>query len=193
MKIVNTLLVILSIVCVFLSAAPFTSAIFLSILLMCVAGIYGFYHKTNIALFLLCFSTLAIIASPWDIAVINVGYILIPYFIGFGGTILGLKKYKVSELISSINNDIIEGMDSIAKIVKEMKANSKGVRFNDLQKVCEFYFGKVRQTGSSHCIYKTPWSGDPRVNIQNSKGKAKSYQVKQVLRAIEQIEVKNGS
>ena len=84
-------------------------------------------------------------------------------------------------------------MNGIAKIVKEMKANPKGIRFNELQKVCEFYFGKARQSGSSHCIYKTPWLGDPRVNIQNSKGKAKPYQVKQVLLAIEKMEVNNGS
>jgi len=84
-------------------------------------------------------------------------------------------------------------MSAVIKIVEEMKANPKGIRFSELQKVCEFYFGKARQSGSSHCIYKMPWSGDPRVNIQNSKGKAKPYQVKQVLLAIEQIEVKNGS
>jgi hypothetical protein len=84
-------------------------------------------------------------------------------------------------------------MSGIEKIVAEMKTNPKGIRFNELQKVCEFYFGKARQSGSSHCIYKTLWIGDPRVNIQNSKGKAKSYQVKQVLLAIEQIEVNNGS
>ena len=84
-------------------------------------------------------------------------------------------------------------MSGVAKIVAEMKTNPKGIRFSELQKVCEFYFGKARQSGSSHCIYKTPWSGDPRVNIQNSKGKAKSYQVKQVLLAIEQFEVNNGS
>ncbi|MEI6371653.1 MAG: hypothetical protein WCO49_18400 [Nostocales cyanobacterium ELA608] len=29
-----------------------------------------------------------------------------------------------------------------------------------------------------------PWGGDPRVNIQNDKGKAKRYQVRQVLDAI---------
>ena len=84
-------------------------------------------------------------------------------------------------------------MSTVAKIVQEMKTNPKGIRFSELQKVCEFYFGKARQSGSSHCIYKMPWSGDPRVNIQNSKGKAKPYQVKQVLLAIEQIEVDNGS
>jgi hypothetical protein len=84
-------------------------------------------------------------------------------------------------------------MGDIAKILKEMKANPKGIRFAELQKVCEHYFGEPRQSGSSHCIYKTPWAGDPRVNIQNHKGKAKPYQVKQVLLAIEKYEVRHGS
>ena len=74
-----------------------------------------------------------------------------------------------------------------------MRTNAKSIRFSELQKVCEFYFGEARQRGSSHCIYKTPWEGNPRVNIQNSKGKAKPYQVKQVLLAIDKIEVKNGT
>ena len=74
-----------------------------------------------------------------------------------------------------------------------MKSNPKGVRFNDLKKVCEYYFGKSRQTGTSHCVFKTPWPGDPRVNIQNDKGKAKPYQVRQVLLAIAKLELKNDS
>lgn len=69
-----------------------------------------------------------------------------------------------------------------------MEHNQNNVRFSDLCKVCDHYFGNARQTGSSHRIYKTPWQGDPRVNIQNSKGKAKAYQVKQVLKAIERLE-----
>ena len=69
-----------------------------------------------------------------------------------------------------------------------MEQNQNNVRFSDLCKVCDHYFGNARQTGSSHRIYKTPWQGDPRVNIQNSKGKAKAYQVKQVLKAIERLE-----
>jgi hypothetical protein len=36
-------------------------------------------------------------------------------------------------------------------------------------------------------VYKTPWIGDPRVNIQNDKGIAKVYQVRQVLKAIERL------
>ena len=82
-------------------------------------------------------------------------------------------------------------MGQIEDILKQLKKNPANVRFTDLGKVCDHYFGKARQSGSSHRIYKTPWQGDPRVNIQNSKGKAKAYQVKQVLKAIERLEVEN--
>jgi hypothetical protein len=37
-------------------------------------------------------------------------------------------------------------------------------------------------------IYRTPWPGDPRVNIQNAGGMAKAYQVRQVLKAIDRLE-----
>ena len=79
-------------------------------------------------------------------------------------------------------------MPKITDIVDDMKRNPKGIRFQDLCKVCDHYFGEARQTGSSHRVYKTPWQGDPRVNIQDDKGKAKAYQVKQVLKAIERLE-----
>jgi len=77
-------------------------------------------------------------------------------------------------------------------IIKQMKQNPKDVRFADLCKICDLYFGQARQKSSSHRIYKTPWQGDPRVNIQNQKGKAKAYQVKQVLKAIDRLEVDHG-
>jgi len=80
-------------------------------------------------------------------------------------------------------------MSNISDTVKKMKQTPKGIRFNELKKVCEFYFGSPRQSGSSHCVFKTSWPGDPRVNIQNQKGKAKAYQVKQVLLAIERMEL----
>ena len=83
-------------------------------------------------------------------------------------------------------------MANIEDILDKMRVNPTNIRFNDLCKVCEFYFGEARQSGSSHRAYKTPWQGDPRVNIQNTKGKAKPYQVRQVLAAIERLEVKNG-
>jgi hypothetical protein len=74
------------------------------------------------------------------------------------------------------------------EILTSMQRNPKGVSFMDLCKICDHYFGKARQTGSSHRVYKTPWSGDPRINIQNDRGMAKPYQVKQVLKGIERLE-----
>lgn len=79
-------------------------------------------------------------------------------------------------------------MAKIEKLLAQIKNNPKNVSFTDLMKVCNHYFGEPRQQGTSHCIYKTPWAGDPRVNIQEKNGKAKVYQVKQVLDAIEKIE-----
>jgi hypothetical protein len=82
-------------------------------------------------------------------------------------------------------------MGDLTKILAQMNTNPNGVRFNQLRKVCEYFFGEPRQNRSSHCIFKTPWLGDPRVNIQNDKGKAKSYQVRQVLKAIHKLKVNN--
>jgi len=83
-------------------------------------------------------------------------------------------------------------MSKIDNILQQMQQNPKGVRYSDLCKVCDYYFGKARQASSSHRTYKTPWQGDPRINIQNHKGSAKAYQVKQVLLAIEKLEVNHG-
>ena len=84
-------------------------------------------------------------------------------------------------------------MSRIEDIVVQMRSSPKGIRFADLCRVCERYFGEPRQTGGSHRVYKTPWQGDPRVNIQDERGKAKAYQVKQVLRAIERLEYESHS
>jgi hypothetical protein len=77
---------------------------------------------------------------------------------------------------------------SIKDILAAMRRNPKGIRFRDLCRVCDHYFGEARHLGGSHRIYKTPWIGDPRVNIQDDQGMAKVYQVRQVLKAIDRLE-----
>lgn len=79
-------------------------------------------------------------------------------------------------------------MPSTARILEALSSNPKGIRFADLVKVCDAYFGDPRQKGTSHRVYRTPWPGDPRVNIQNAKGMAKPYQVRQVIKAIQKLE-----
>lgn len=69
-----------------------------------------------------------------------------------------------------------------------MRRELANVRYADLLKICEAYFCKPRQGGTSHTIFKPPWIGDPRINLQNDRRKAKAYQVRQVLLAIQKLE-----
>ena len=78
-------------------------------------------------------------------------------------------------------------LERLELILRRLRANPKGVRFADLARICDEYFGEPRQMGGSHRVYRLPWPGDPRVNIQNDKGMAKAYQVRQVIRAIERL------
>ena len=73
-------------------------------------------------------------------------------------------------------------------ILARMKRNPNNVRFRELCRVCDYYFGPARVKKGSHRVYKMPWPGDPRVNIQNDKGMAKIYQIKQIISAIEKLE-----
>lgn len=77
---------------------------------------------------------------------------------------------------------------SVEKIVAAMRESPRAIRYGDLFKVCEHYFGAPRRSAGSHAVFKAPWPGDPRVNIQNGKGNAKAYQVRQVLAAIDKKE-----
>lgn len=68
-----------------------------------------------------------------------------------------------------------------------MRRSPGSVRFADLFKLCRQHFGEPRRRGTSHAVFKTPWPGDPRVNIQEEKGKAKAYQVRRALAAIDKL------
>jgi hypothetical protein len=75
----------------------------------------------------------------------------------------------------------------VEKIEARMRESATNIAYNELHKVCTRYFGEPRQQSTSHAVFKTPWPGDPRVNIQSDHGQAKPYQVKQVLSAIDKI------
>ena len=47
-------------------------------------------------------------------------------------------------------------MKAREKIIKHMRDNPKDAKFDDLCKVCDYYFGEACVKGS-HRIYKTPW------------------------------------
>jgi len=81
-------------------------------------------------------------------------------------------------------------MATIEQILEAMRVSPKSVKFTDCLKVCIYYFGKARISGS-HFVFKTPWKGEPWVNIQMHGNEMKPYQVKQVLSAIDKL--KDGS
>ena len=88
-------------------------------------------------------------------------------------------------LDSDTNSGIIQTMVDIDKISAKMRQSPFNVKYGDLCRVCDHFFGAPRQKSTSHRIYKVNWIRPPLINIQNLKGKAKEYQVRQVLDAID--------
>ncbi len=82
-------------------------------------------------------------------------------------------------------------MGTIEKKVEQLKNAASPVPFGVVKAVCDRYFGAARSRGS-HVIYKMPWNGDPRINIQNRDGYVALYQVKQVLKALARLEEEHG-
>jgi len=71
-----------------------------------------------------------------------------------------------------------------------LSSNPRNIKFDDLFNICEKHFPDYRCPRTSHFIFKTPWPGDPRINIQRDKQNkkmAKPYQVRQVISALEKL------
>lgn len=74
------------------------------------------------------------------------------------------------------------------KRLAKMRRNPSDVSWADLVAVCDLCFGKPRRRKGSHLIYETPWMDHPVLVLQPRKGRAKPYQVRQVLQAIDVME-----
>lgn len=75
------------------------------------------------------------------------------------------------------------------KLLKKLLSGSKNIRFQEATACAEaFGFGLDRVNGSHH-IYVHPDIPE-LINLQNIDGKAKPYQVKQLLRIIEQYNLR---
>jgi predicted RNA binding protein YcfA (HicA-like mRNA interferase family) len=75
-------------------------------------------------------------------------------------------------------------MSKRQKLLERLRNNPRGVRFEDLTRALEQSGFVLMRTAGSHLIYREP--GGRVCNIQRSSdGKAKPYQVDQVLEAID--------
>jgi hypothetical protein len=78
--------------------------------------------------------------------------------------------------------------ESFERLLAEMRRNPANVRFTDACRGRDSPFGAPRQKGTSHCVWRMPWASDPRVNLQRAAGgRAKVYQVRQLVQAIDRL------
>lgn len=77
-------------------------------------------------------------------------------------------------------------MSRIEKLLKKARENPKGLRFRELCSICEAIGMEARQPGGSHIPYKRSKPPRRTITIQDYKGMAKDYQVKQVLNFIDE-------
>jgi hypothetical protein len=76
---------------------------------------------------------------------------------------------------------------SLNEALKALEGSKAHIRFRELLAICGQFFGEARIRGSHH-IFKMPWPGDPRINLQEEGGYAKPYQVQQVIRALKKLQ-----
>ena len=77
------------------------------------------------------------------------------------------------------------------KLLKKALAGSKNIRFGDMIALVEaFGFTLARTSGGHHIFERTEIP--ELVNLQNYKGKAKPYQVRQFLELVEQYNLQLG-
>jgi len=70
------------------------------------------------------------------------------------------------------------------KILSRALSNPAGLRFTDARRLAEAFGFEHRRTSGSHFIFTHP--GIPElINLQNVKGQAKVYQVRQLLKLVE--------
>jgi predicted RNA binding protein YcfA (HicA-like mRNA interferase family) len=70
-------------------------------------------------------------------------------------------------------------------------ANPKNVRFGDIITLVEAFGFRIARIRGSHHIFEHP-DVIEAVNLQNRKGKAKPYQVRQFLELVEQYNLELG-
>jgi len=80
------------------------------------------------------------------------------------------------------------------KLLEKLLRGSKNVRFDELVAVVEAFGFHLSRVNGSHHIFTHPQIPE-LVNLQNQRGKAKPYQVRQFLTLVEQynLQLEEGS
>jgi predicted RNA binding protein YcfA (HicA-like mRNA interferase family) len=74
------------------------------------------------------------------------------------------------------------------KIYLRLLNHTQNVRFADFCKVVEAFGYRRDRISGSHHIYEHPQASHP-LNLQNCRGQAKPYQIRQFLRDVEEFQL----
>ena len=77
------------------------------------------------------------------------------------------------------------------KLLKKILASAANVRFGDMVALVEGFGFRVARVSGGHHIFEHPAIPE-LVNMQNRKGKAKPYQIRQFLELVEQHNLELG-
>lgn len=78
---------------------------------------------------------------------------------------------------------------NLQKLLERVVSGSKNIRFNDFVKLVEAFGFALSRVRGSHHIFEHP--DIPEIlNLQNSKGQVKPYQIRQFLQLVEQYNLK---
>ena len=74
------------------------------------------------------------------------------------------------------------------KRLKKVLGQTENTRFADMIALAEAYGFQLSRINGSHHIFKHPLMAE-LLNLQNYKGKAKAYQIRQFVRLLEQYDL----
>lgn len=77
------------------------------------------------------------------------------------------------------------------KLLEKILAGSKNVQFSDMMSLVESFGFRLSRINGSHFIFVHPEIPE-LVNLQEHKGKAKPYQVRQFLQLVEEYDLELG-
>ena len=75
------------------------------------------------------------------------------------------------------------------KLLEKLLSGSKNIRFSEAVKCAETFGFRLMRIKGSHHIYTHPQVQE-LINLQDDNGQAKPYQIKQLLKIIEQYDLK---
>ena len=76
-----------------------------------------------------------------------------------------------------------------SKLLQKLLSSSKNIRFSEAVAGAEMFGFRLQRINGSHHIFAQPEVSE-LVNLQDVNGKAKAYQVKQLLQLVERYDLK---